>query len=119
MRKRAMKARPTTIEQQFAPGAVQMFLASRASVIVAIDGPLKLEYRDDSLSWLTPAVRPVLVVLDEGQSHEMPYGAWVNISAQGRQTVQGLLISPPSWVMRLASIVGFRSRVRELARACS
>jgi hypothetical protein len=98
----AMRGQFTVTEQHFAPGELHMSRLSRASVIVAIDGPLTLQYRNDSLSWMAPQVHPVCIYLEEGQSHEMPYGAWVNMSAQGRMPVNGLVMSPRSWTSRLA-----------------
>ncbi|HTJ95762.1 MAG TPA: hypothetical protein VL424_21910 [Pararobbsia sp.] len=93
-----------TTEQHYAPGQCQTVRLQRASVIVAVDGPLRIEYRDESLSWLSMHIEPVLVVLGESQSHELPYGAWVNISAEGPRLVTGLIMNAPTWSMRLMAV---------------
>ncbi|CAM2154592.1 protein of unknown function [Pararobbsia alpina] len=103
-----MKANMKTTEQHVAPGELHMCRLPRASLIVAVDGPLRIQYQDESLTWLTTSiVGPVSILLEEGQSHEMPYSAWANITTPGWTSVKTLLMSPPSWVARLIGWVGF------------
>jgi hypothetical protein len=101
-----------TGERQYHPGQIHASRLKRGSVIVAVDGPLRLRYRDESLSWLLALVPPVSVVLAEGEHHVLPYSAFVEIHTEGSTVVEGLVMEPRpwawTWTSRLVALISNR-----------
>lgn len=65
------------------PGQIRGFDLRRQTLLLALDGPLRLTYRDAALDWLPGGAPPVAILLDEGAAHRMPCAAWVDIGAGG------------------------------------
>ncbi|PMS11975.1 hypothetical protein FNF07_21560 [Trinickia caryophylli] len=95
-------------EQRYFPGQTQLCSVARATCILAPNGPLKLRYRDRSLSSLDAAFE-IVVDLYEGERYVMPCAAWVAISAMGSAPVRAVFIRPPAWPLRVAHVA---SRLR-------
>lgn len=97
-----------TEEQRLFPGQTQLCYLTQAACILAPDGPLKLRYRDPSLSSLDAALETA-VDLHEGERYVMPCAAWVAISAMGSEPARAVIVHPSDWPQRVAHIV---SRLR-------
>ena len=77
-------------EYRYAPGQVHAAWFKRETAIVALEGTLRLSYRDASLDWLLGDAPRVSVVLCEGERHVLPYEAFVEVRAAGqRATLAG------------------------------
>lgn len=91
-------------ERRFVPGQIATLRLKRGSMIVALDGALRLAIRDDTLSWLCSPTPCLSVALEEGQSHVMHADAPVQIEAAGAMPVSGLIVrsSTPAvaWIRR-------------------
>jgi hypothetical protein len=70
-------------DQRYAAGQIHANWFKRGSVITALDGALRLSYRDGSLDWLLGDAPRVSVVLHEGDCHVLPYEAYVEVVATG------------------------------------
>lgn len=72
------------IDHSLVPGHIHAASLRRGSTIVAVDGPLTLAYRNASLDWLLPAAPMIVVALDEGDAHVVPYDTFVEMQTTGR-----------------------------------
>jgi len=82
------------IRQCFYPGKFNARHQRAGTQIVAIDGVLRLTYRDPALDWLLNMTSPVTVDIEEGACHVLPYDTFVEIEAVGFSEVNGLFIVP-------------------------
>lgn len=76
-------------ETRYVPGQIHVTRLRRGSSIVAIEGTLRLRYRDESLNWLLDAAPANHVRLDEGDGYRLPCDAFVEISAGGKNAAVG------------------------------
>jgi hypothetical protein len=79
-------------DQPYFPGQTTAAWFKRASAIVALDGTLRLTYRDASLDWLLSDALRVELVLREGERHVLPYEAFVEISAIGSRAATARIV---------------------------
>lgn len=75
----------------FYPGQIRACRQSAGTQFIAVDGVLRLTYRDPSLDWLLNVTSPVAVNVGEGKCHVLPYDAWVEIEVIGTSVVHGLV----------------------------
>lgn len=85
------------IEGQCYPGQVCALNLKRGSILVAKDGALRVEYRDESLDWLLDATPHFSVKLMEGAQHILQCNAFVMILTDGTQAVNYVLMPPGHW----------------------
>jgi len=78
-----------TDQQRYYPGQVTGFYLERRHVVIALDGPLRIQYRTTSLDWLLSDAPIISIALLEGESHVLPYAAFVEVSAIGSSIVTG------------------------------
>jgi hypothetical protein len=71
-------------DRRYAPGQIHADWFRRGSAITALDGALRLTYRDGSLDWLLGDAPKVSVELHEGDCHVLPYEALVEVIATGK-----------------------------------
>lgn len=90
-----------TTEQQIYPGQAHALNLKRASVLVAKDGAMHVEYRDGSLDWLQDAAPAFSVELPEGAQYVLPCDAFVKIQAEGAQAVNYVIMPSRSLMSRL------------------
>src|SRR5579864_1038233 len=83
-----------TCEQRYHPGQVRASSLKRGSAIVALDGPLRVAYRDGSMDWLLDSASRVSITLEEGEHHILPHSAFVEIRPAGSSVVTGLITYP-------------------------
>jgi hypothetical protein len=76
-------------ETQYVPGQIHVTRLRRGSSIVAIEGTLRLRYRDASLNWLLDAAPVNRVRLGEGEGYRLPCDAFVEIGAAGKTAALG------------------------------
>ena len=82
-------------EQRYAPGQIQAAWFRRGSAITALDGTLRLTYRDVSLDWLLGDAPNVSVVLHDGELHVLPYEALVEVMAAGTRAAAARIDPAP------------------------
>lgn len=98
----------------FLPGQLRSFNLRRHTLLVALDGPLRLTYRDAALDWLPGGAARIAIRLDEGAAHRLPCAAWVDIGAAADAAGSATLgIGPPS--MRMSALL--RTVLARAARA--
>ena len=115
--KQTAKARLVkAIRQCFYPGQLNARCQRAGTQVVAIDGALRLTYRDPSLDWLLNVTGPVSVDIEEGECHVLPYNTFVEIEVLGPSAVNGLVGVPrPQYSLvaaigRCAAWIGCRGR---------
>ncbi len=87
-------------EHRYAPGQIHAAWFRCGSAIVALEGTLRLTYRDASLDWLLGDAPKVTVTLCEGDCHVLPYEAFVEVLASGqRAAVARIDTGPRGWPM--------------------
>jgi hypothetical protein len=82
------------ISQCFYPGQCRARHQRAGTQIIAIDGVLRLTYRDPALDWLLNLTSPVVVRIEEGECHVLPCDTFVEIEAAGFSAVNGLVHVP-------------------------
>jgi hypothetical protein len=82
------------IRQCFHPGQFNARHQRAGTQVVAIDGVLRLTYRDPALDWLFNVTSPIAVDIEEGACHVLPYDTFVEIEAVGSSAVNGLVSVP-------------------------
>lgn len=92
------------IRQSFYPGQINARRQRAGTQVVAIDGVLRLTYRDPSLDWLLNVTSPVSVDIEEGGCHVLPYDTFVEIEARGPSPVNGLVSAPRPRYSLIAAI---------------
>ncbi|CAN7616188.1 hypothetical protein LJR230_004468 [Trinickia sp. LjRoot230] len=92
-------------EAQCFPGQMHTLRLDRASAIIALDGPLRLRYRDESLTWLLDAAPCIDITLRDGEQHILPFTTFVNMLTEGEQTVTAALAPAPDTLARLAALL--------------
>lgn len=107
-------------QQRYYPGDIYAINLRCGSTIVAIDGTLRVEYRDRSLDWLVDSVPSVSVTVAEGAPHVLACNALVRIRVEGATSVSGLISCPTPLAARfMERIRTFRRGVaRALASEC-
>ena len=104
------------IRQCFYPGQFSGRHRRAGTHLVAIDGALRLTYRDPALDWLLNLTSPVAVDLEEGECHVLHYDAFVEIQAVGTSAVNGIISVPVQRYALIAAIgrgiawIGSRAR---------
>lgn len=93
-----------TREQRHLPGSVHACNLARGSVLVVLDGRLRITYRDETLHWLMAAPPAVSVVLDEGECHVLPYDVRADLSAVGPRAARSAISVRPGPRRRLAPL---------------
>ena len=88
-------------EQRCYRGQIYALHLQRGSILVAKDGALRLEYRDQSLDWLLGAAPDCYVKLEDGAQHVLPCNAFVKIQPERAQAVTCVVIRPWSLVSRV------------------
>ncbi|CAN7347140.1 hypothetical protein LJR029_006123 [Caballeronia sp. LjRoot29] len=83
-----------SIRQCFYPGQRSARHQHAGTRIIAIDGMLRLTYRDPALDWLLDVTTPVVVKIEEGECHVLPCDTFVEIEAVGFASVNGLVHVP-------------------------
>jgi hypothetical protein len=73
--------------QRYPVGQIHCAWFRRGSTLVAIDGTLRVTYRDASMDWLLDAAPRISVVVRPGEQHTMPFEAFVEVSAVGLAAV--------------------------------
>ena len=87
-------------EYRYAPGQIHAAWFKCGSAIVALEGTLRLSYRDASLDCLLGDAPKVSVVLCEGERHVLPYEAFVEVLATGqRVAIAQIDAGPRGWPM--------------------
>jgi hypothetical protein len=81
-------------KQRYYPGQLNGFYLAHRHVLIAVDGPLRIQYRNPSLDWLLSEAPHVSITLLEGESHVLPYAAFVEVSAIGADVVTAAIIRP-------------------------
>ncbi|WP_158939164.1 hypothetical protein [Burkholderia sp. S171] len=104
------------IRQCFYPGKFHAQHQRAGTQVVAIDGALRLTYRDPALDWLLNVTSPIAVDIEEGGCHVLPYDTFVEIEAVGFSAVNGL-VSVPGRRSAVIAVIGkgiawFESHVR-------
>jgi hypothetical protein len=92
------------IRQSFYPGQFSGRYWRTGTQLVAIDGVLRLTYRDPALDWLLNLTSPVAVDLEEGECHVLPYDTFVEIQAVGSSVVNGIVSVPVQRYALIAAI---------------
>ncbi|WP_089160563.1 hypothetical protein [Caballeronia sordidicola] len=82
------------IRQCFYPGQRNARHHRAGTQVVAIDGVLRLTYRDPALDWLLTLTSPISIEIDEGGCHVLPYDTFVEIEAVGSAAVNGIVSVP-------------------------
>lgn len=100
-------------ERRYYPGQVWAFSLRRGSTLLALDGPLRVEYRDGSLDWLPDSVPRVSITLEEGEHHVLPHSAFVEIRAAGSNVVTGLITDPQPLTSQLKSFMSLVQWIRQ------
>lgn len=77
--------------QRYPAGQIQGAWFKRASALVAVDGTVRLTYRDASLDWMLDVAPKVSVLVRPGERHVMPFEAFVEVSAEGPYAVNALI----------------------------
>jgi len=73
--------------KRYPDGQIQCAWFKRASALVAVDGTVRVTYRDASLDWMLDAAPKVSVLVRAGERHVMPFEAFVEVSAEGPHAV--------------------------------
>ncbi|SAK93055.1 hypothetical protein AWB82_06674 [Caballeronia glebae] len=92
-----------TIERACCRGEVLALNVKRGSALVAKDGVLRMEYRDQSLDWLLDAALYRYVKLDDGAQHVFPCDAFVKVQSDGAHTVICVIMHPRPVISRVLS----------------
>ena len=92
------------IRQPFYPGQFNGQYRRAGTQVVAIDGVLRLTYRDPALDWLLNLTSPVAVDVEEGGCHRLPYDTFVEIQAVGSSVVNGIVSVPVHRYALIATI---------------
>jgi hypothetical protein len=95
-----------TGEQRYHPGQTRASSLGRGTALVALDGPLRVEYRDGSMDWLLDAAPRVSITLAEGEHHILPYNALVEIRPAGSTAVTGLITHAQPPAVHCGSLTG-------------
>lgn len=101
-----------TQQRQYLPNQMHVIRVKRGSAIVALDGALRLSYRDESLDWLLDSAPAVSRLLEEGEHHVFSSRGYVEIYVSGAVAVTGLMLPPSTakpWTVALARIVSWDS----------
>lgn len=91
-------------EHRYAPGQIHAAWFRRGSAIAALEGTLRLCYRDASLDWLLGDAPRVSVVLREGERHVLPYEAFVEAIATGQHAALAQIDAGPQSASMIAKI---------------
>ncbi|KQR73809.1 hypothetical protein ASG35_22890 [Burkholderia sp. Leaf177] len=75
------------------PGQIHASHQRAGTQFIAIDGALRLIYRDPSLDWLMELSPLFRVDLNAGDAHVFSCNAWVEIDVIGETTTVGVLTS--------------------------
>ncbi len=78
-------------EMRCVPDQIQIAKLRRGSSIVAVEGTLRLRYRDGSLNWLLDAAPVNDLRLGEGEQYRLPCNAFVEIRATGKTAAVGAI----------------------------
>ena len=78
-------------EKRYLPGQIHTENLRGGSAIAAIEGTLRLRYRDDSLNWLLDAAPVNELLIGEGDLYRLPCDAFVEISAAGKTAAVGAI----------------------------
>lgn len=93
-----------SIRQRFYPGQFNGQYRRAGTQVAAIDGVLRLTYRDPALDWLLNLTSPVAVDVEEGGCHCLPYDTFVEIQAVGSSVVNGIVSMPVDRYALIATI---------------
>lgn len=91
-------------EYRYAPGQIHAAWFKCGSAIVALEGTLRVSYRDASLDWLLGDAPKVSVVLCEGERHVLPYEAFVEVLATGQRAAVAQIDAGPRGRSMVATI---------------
>lgn len=83
-----------TTHQDYYPGQVSGFFMARREALIALDGSVRVTYRDRSLDWFVSETPQVVVTLQEGESHVLPYAAFVEVRVIGHHVVSTVIQRP-------------------------
>lgn len=78
-------------ETQYVPGQIHTGRLGAGSVILAIEGTLRVLYRDESLNWLLDASPVNDLLVCEGERYRLPCEAFVEIAADGKTAAVGVI----------------------------
>ena len=78
-------------EMRYVPGHIHTTRLRGGCSIIAMQGTLRLRYRDASLSWLLDAAPANDLRLGEGEQYRVPCDAIVEISAEGKTSAVGAI----------------------------
>lgn len=73
------------------PGQIHASRQRAGTLLIAINGPLRLTYRDPSLDWLMVLSPRVCIDLNEGDAHVISCNAWVEVDVLRETAIVGLL----------------------------
>lgn len=90
-------------ETRYVPGQIHVVRLRRGSSIVAIEGTLRLRYRDESLNWLLDAAPVSRVRLGDGEGYRLPCDAFVEISTAGQTAAVGAVEPASTAIARCAA----------------
>lgn len=93
-------------EMRYIPGQVHTGKLRGGSSIFAIEGTLRLRYRDESLNWLLDAAPLNDLHLGEGERYRLPCDAFVEISAEGRTAAVGAIEPALAGLARYVAWIG-------------
>jgi hypothetical protein len=77
----------TLLTQRFSAGQIRGTWFKRGTALVAIDGTVRVTYRDASLDWMPDAAPQVSMRVRPGDCHVMPFDAFVELSPEGLEAV--------------------------------
>lgn len=103
------------IEHSLVPGQIRAASLRRGTLIVAVDGPLAITYRNPSLDWLSPAAPMIAIALDEGDAHIVPFDAFVEIRTPAHVRANARIECPVHHANVLRTLL--QSVVRTLSRS--
>jgi len=75
------------------PGQIHASHQRAGTQFIAIDGALRLIYRDLSLDWLMELSPRIRIDLNAGDAHVFSCNAWVEVDVIGESTTVGVLTS--------------------------
>ena len=78
-------------ETRYVPGRIHTGKLRAGSTILALEGTLRLRYREESLNWLLDAAPVNGLLVCEGQQYRLPCDAFVEISAEGKTAAVGAI----------------------------
>ena len=101
-----MKARTTrTIRRHYAGKQIHAEYVQSGSTIVAVEGAMRVRFRDSTLAWLPEAPQHVTVLLHEGDRYVITYNTLVEIHVETVTAARGLILEPIRWPTRAGALL--------------